>query len=313
MKSTERSSAILAAALELRVQRTSSARVRIEAARPGQRAAFEALTGQFAPRLAQVAGTARNPYQTDYWRRKSRSFERGLLPSPSFAFLQSAAFQVMQPDVPAAPLLANLRRSAWARRPEILLEDAVGEAPGLVPSCLSSMTQLHHLNDLLWFRGSTGCRLETIGTIVEWGGGYGCLAKLLRRLRPGGTHVIIDIPLMSCVQWLYLTAIFGPEGVHQIRTEEDVVLPGRINLLPLTFLERRGDLRADLFISAFALNESSDLAQDFVLSRNWFGARHLLVACDDRVSDARKVTAAAARRGARLKTGAHPRETYALL
>ena len=291
MKSARHSSAHLDAALALRAQAIVSARSRIE--------------------LVRKRG--RNPYQSALWRMLGRGFERALSPSPTFSFLQRAPFQSMHPNMPVSPILANLGRGPLARLPELLLEDAVGEVHGLVISRLTSMNQLHQLNDLSWFCGSTNCRWDAIGTIVEWGGGYGCMAKLLRRLRPGMTHIIIDLPLISCVQWLYLASIFGEDAVHQIRAEDDVIRPGRINLLPLAFLERRAGLRADLFLSTFALNESSEYAQDFVISRDWFSARHLPVACNDRVSDARKVTAAAARRGARLEQGAHPRDTYAMM
>ncbi|MFI5360469.1 MAG: hypothetical protein ACHQ49_00755 [Elusimicrobiota bacterium] len=301
------------AAREPRGERVSAARARIESCRPEQRAAFEALKGGFAARVAELDVPGSERYLALAWGSLSHALQRLLLPAPTFAFLQHPLFLFMMAggDVPTE--LANVRNGPFSGKPELLMEDAVGEVPGLVVSCLSSVNQLHHLSDLSWLCGTTRCRLEKLGTIVEWGGGYGGMAKLLRRLRPGVTYVLIDIPLIGCIQWLYLASIFGAEAVHQIRSGSDVIRPGRINLLPLPFLELHGGLRADLFVSTFALDESSAFARDFVVSRRWFSARHLLLAGDDRLADAGGIMAAAARRGARLESGTRSGQSYALL
>jgi hypothetical protein len=113
--------------------------------------------------------------------------------------------------------------------------------------------------------------------ILEWGGGYGGFARIVRRLRPSITYVLVDTDVALAMQWLYLSSILGPEVVHLIRHEDDALAAGAVNLLPF----RRLDLvdgKADLFVSTFALSESPSSVQTDVANRSWFGAKHLLLA-----------------------------------
>lgn len=200
-----------------------------------------------------------------------------------------------------APVEDREIRAALGGRLDLRTEDAVGGHPRLLPGRRSSTTQLQHLKDLSRFLGATGCRLSDIGVSVEWGGGYGGLAKCLRRLRPSLTQIIIDAPVVSCLQWLYLSSIFGTEAVHQIGPDSGRLERGKINLVPLTILEGLPGLEGDLFISTFALSESAPAALDFVLSRRWFGARRVLAAFDGRLADCRPLAEALARRGAKFE------------
>lgn len=187
------------------------------------------------------------------------------------------------------------------RLAELLLEDWVGRPPWLLFSHLSSHTQLRQLNDLVHFADMTGCRVEDLSTVVEWGGGYGGMAKLFCRWGHGPTYVIIDFSLMSCVQWLYLATIFGPAAVHQITSRHGRIRRNKINLVPVCFLDCLRDARPDLFLSTFALNESSAHAQERVFRADWFGAKHLFLAYDARTSDVQALRRALRERGACIK------------
>jgi len=66
--------------------------------------------------------------------------------------------------------------------------------------------------------------------------------------------------------------------VNLVRTPRDPILDRRINLVSLPFLDTLNTMSPDLFVSTFALSESSQYAQEFVVSRNWFNAKHLLLA-----------------------------------
>ncbi len=138
---------------------------------------------------------------------------------------------------------------------------------------------MHQLFHLLRYEETTGRQLGDIGTVVEWGGGgFGSLMRLLVR-RHGGqpTCVIFDTPIFSAVQWLYLSAVLGEGGVvlHSSAPVEPVA--GRINLVPIG-LAMDTTVAADLFISNWALNESTSAAQHDVIARDWFGAHSLLLA-----------------------------------
>ena len=50
----------------------------------------------------------------------------------------------------------------------------------------------------------------------------------------------------------------------------------KINILPLCFIDQF-KLKADLFISTWALTERSRFSQEFVLKSNWFDSKHILL------------------------------------
>ena len=109
------------------------------------------------------------------------------------------------------------------------------------------------------------------------------MVKIFRRLtRRTVTYLIIDTPIFSCLQWLYLSVVLGEETVRVLQDVEDNVQAGKINLLPVSLIGRRDiDVGADLFISTWGLSESSVYAQDYVIANNWFGAKHILLAYQD--------------------------------
>ena len=128
------------------------------------------------------------------------------------------------------------------------------------------------------FSKRTGCDVGQVMSVIEWGGGYGNMAKIFRRLRPlPTTYIVIDTPRLSCVQLLYLATILGTENVHLVDGPHQEFAAGSINCLPLCFLNDL-DLNTDLFISTWALSESSRYSQEHVSERAWFNAKDLLLA-----------------------------------
>ncbi len=117
-----------------------------------------------------------------------------------------------------------------------------------------------------------------INTVVEWGAGYGNFTKLLTRLiGRTGTYILIDSPLISTIQWLYLSTVFGEEKLNFVKKPHSNIEAGKINIVPVGFLDDM-DINTDLFVSTWALSESSEYSQRYVASKNWFHAKHLLLA-----------------------------------
>lgn len=161
-----------------------------------------------------------------------------------------------------------------------LAEEAVGLPILMNSRYATSHNSIHHLYHISRFLFKTGADLDSLKTVIEWGGGYGNLAKIFLRLRDKAqdiTYVIIDTPLFSCIQWLYLSAVLGRGRVHMIKEGKDAIICGMINIVPLGFVEKV-TIKPDLFISTWALSESSVFAQDYVCDRNFFGAGHILIA-----------------------------------
>jgi hypothetical protein len=159
----------------------------------------------------------------------------------------------------------------------LLREDVVG-LPRLCDSNLlcSTMT-IQHAFHMSVLSASTSARFSDLSFVVEWGGGYGGFARLVRRIRPDLTYLILDTPVAISLQWLYLGSVYGKDSVRIISNSNSHPEPNKINLLPVGLKDV--DIPApDLFVSTFALSESSLAAIRYVKERGWFESRHVLLA-----------------------------------
>jgi hypothetical protein len=249
--------------------------------RPAPAGAFPELAAGFQQRYDAVRELTDARYLRADWAERNAELERDLLPVPAADFLRHPAIRYqMFVDEHVLPHELPFVRSQL-RDDTLLREDAVGAPPtvALPPSGIqTSSNTVHQLYHLLRYEQETGRRLQDAGTIVEWGGGFGSLMRLIFRMHGGRpTCVIIDTPIFSAVQWLYLSAVLGEEHVVLHDSAPVPLIEGRINLVPIGLVSGMA-VAADLFISNWALNESTQQAQDDVVSRRWFGAESLLLA-----------------------------------
>lgn len=215
------------------------------------------------------------------WRERNRALELDIAPEPPLDFLRHPVirYSMIVGDRFAAHELPALE-GALSRRElaTAVEEDPVGRPFVLDRApCPTSANAVHQLHHLVRFRELAGVDPRRLGSVVEWGGGYGRLAATFLRLHGGApTYTIVDTPPFSSLQWLYLSALLGPGRVQLVASRRAPPRPGRVNLMPvgLADLVPAG---ADLFVSMWALNESSTEAQELVVARRWLGARHLLM------------------------------------
>lgn len=152
----------------------------------------------------------------------------------------------------------------------MLHETAVGEPYISVDRYRASDVTVGHLFHIAKYRQATGNDLPALGTILEWGGGYGNLARMVKMIHPQCTYVIIDTPIMSYIQNYYLN-YFTPTVIYN-----GSIVKGMVNLVPLTEVDGL-DMSADMFISTWALNESTDACGELLKSRQWYGAEQFLI------------------------------------
>lgn len=254
---------------------------RIKQIVPEQPARFRGFADSFESVYRSIEGGDESPFLTDVWRRFNERLERSLLPSPPFDFLRDPTIQsTMFVDV-RGPWLSEERRVLARELPRSLYLDVVREDHAGRPVLaawrdLTSHNSIHHLFHFVSYERATGVDLATVGSVVEWGGGYGNQAKIFKRLNAAATYVIVDTPLLSTLQWCYLSTVLGPERVNLVGPDDSGVVPGLVNLVPLQRLDRV-EIEAELFISTWGLSESTAAAQDFVESAQWFGAKRLLI------------------------------------
>jgi len=248
-------------------------------------------------------------FTTPLWENYNKKLEKVLLPYPPFSFLKNdviinTMFVIAGGKWLRKELVFLEKKISKNKLKALLQEDYVGDPLLVNLTYLTSHNSIHHLYHLIRFFDKTRCDLDQIDTIAEWGGGYGNMAKIFKRLKPTpSTYVIIDTPLFSCIQWLYLATVLGEENVHLLQNYEDTIHAEKINLVPICFVDCH-EISADLFISTWALSESSRYSQDYVMAHKWFDSKHILLAYQDsckKLPDAGRLRKLAASSGAAIE------------
>jgi len=271
--------------LRARLIRVKMARAHAQLARlkSDQEHVFNSLKRNFPAIYATLKSHDISQFITPTWEKYNARVEEAFLPTPPFCFLNDPTImETMFATRGGRCLREELKYLEWTIpkvRLEVLLEeDYAGDPVLLNTTYLTSHNSIHHLYHLIRFSKKTNCDLNEIDSVIEWGGGYGNMAKIFQRLKTKpSTYVIIDTPLFSCIQWLYLATAIGPGNVNLFQKPEDEIARQKINLLPVCFVDSV-DISSDLFISTWGLSESSSFSQDYVVRRNWFDAKHILLA-----------------------------------
>lgn len=144
----------------------------------------------------------------------------------------------------------------------------------------NALNSVHHLYHLARFERFRGEPVEKIRSVVEFGGGYGNMARLFRNFGNLAQYVIIDLPLFCCIQFVFLATVEGPGTVRLFRDPGASYADGTILLLPITSL-KKAHFEGELFLSTWALSECPITAYDYIRGMGWFGAEELLVSHHD--------------------------------
>jgi hypothetical protein len=100
--------------------------------------------------------------------------------------------------------LLFLRSHAWPRWKEAIRESSVGRPYRFPLYPASSANVIHYAYHLAQFEQATRIRVSDVDLILEFGGGYGGMCKLLRRLGYDGKYLIFDLPYFSELQRYFL-------------------------------------------------------------------------------------------------------------
>ena len=258
------------------------------------RARWNRLAARFPQVLASMDGVDISPWVTPLWEGFNAKMLAAVTPSPPKRFLRESVIrQSMFVDVRgqwmADQLAALVEHYGVDRLNALARETPVGDPP-LCPAEVegidlnTSYNTLHHLYHLARYERSTGHRVADVRTCLEWGGGYGNLARIVFAAAPSlQRYIIVDTPLFCALQWLYLSMTLGEDRVRlytsgsELRTSGCVIVP-----VPLIAEATARGLEPDMLISTWALSECSVHAQDFVTGeQDWFGAERLLLGYQD--------------------------------
>jgi hypothetical protein len=168
-------------------------------------------------------------------------------------------------------------------RPEIikyLREDGVGHPFIISLGACSSFIRIQHIYHLVKYEMESKINFRKINSIIEWGGGYGDFASIVSRINPNVTYTVIDHPVVTALQYIYLGSILGENKLNLVNNEKNPVKEGFINLVSLNnFI---ANLKGKMFISTFALTESNEYALNEVMDANFFNCENFLIAYQGR-------------------------------
>ena len=163
---------------------------------------------------------------------------------------------------------------------ELLRENCVGYPTITSFKYNSSHNLIHHLYHLVKFQSETGCDIDSLSTVVEFGGGYGSMCRLIKRLNFTSTYVIIDLPIFSFIQLYYLKNVYGAGEVNIILSDKDKIMPNKINLIPIdeSLLDKIKTIEPDLFIATWSLSEANKYTQEYIYANDFFNSMYVLIA-----------------------------------
>lgn len=270
---------------ELRRLLRSGAGRRLERERPEERERFQALAPRFPDVLRELLRRFPSPPAEPTWAGVYPGIAQRMVPDPPFRFLRipplsrgGAYWDAYDPIVAAELKGVEEWLGKMAVGPaDVLRENAVG-GPYLYDRRYptSSMLVQHAVHVCsLW--KEVGIRPSDLHRVVEWGGGYGSMARILFRFQPRLSYVILDTPVMLALQWLFLSTVLGPDRVVLPGSTDGSWAEGRVHLQNSSSFGPVGEA-PDLFLSTYALSESPKTLVEGVAARRFFGAEHLWVA-----------------------------------
>jgi hypothetical protein len=225
-----------------------------------------------------------NGYSWDSWSGKIRSaFKKevplGFLSHPLIAYTmvlagKGGAIQETRMRIAACSEILGIETTK-----SLLLEDFVGLPIISNSEFITSANRAHHSSHLAYYYKLTNKYLWQLGSIVEWGGGYGNMARILRRMNASLTYIIVDLPELLSLQYVYLASLEGEENINIITSKESSIITGKVNLVSSEFLMAGNyQIVCDAFISTWALTECPKYIQQYVSNNNFFNAREVFIA-----------------------------------
>lgn len=139
----------------------------------------------------------------------------------------------------------------------------------------------HHLHHLMRFEQRTGRKIGGIESVVDFGGGYGNMARVVDNFGSCKAYTIVDLLLFSCIQYVFLSTVAGNDQVTF--DGANAKQNAKFILHPLFSADSPTSLHGELFLSTWALSEGTHATFEWVTAHDWFGATNLLLAYNENV------------------------------
>lgn len=181
----------------------------------------------------------------------------------SYEFIENKNINFIEADHPGLARWGSTDW-AWTRSEELRsYQNKVSPITALITASLISCFEEININ------------FSDLNSVVHWGPGCGNYTLIMRHLGARHTEYLIDIPLVSIMQYEFLSKSFEEFGygeINFITCEEDKIVEGIPNIVPLPFIHKVPQDH-DLFMAFHSLNESSVDSQKYVIEKkNWFNS-----------------------------------------
>ena len=204
--------------------------------------------------------------QTSRWLNNQKVLIEQIRESDPRYFLSwDVIINTMFSPAPPEEFAALKAHPQWQQLSRALREDAVGQPKRYYLYPYSSGNLMHHAYSLLQLQQHLGAHsIVPAGPVLEFGGGYGSLARYLFRLGYAADYMIYDLPLFNKLQQFYLSSVFDSE----IKTDSvshpnggQVIMVNHENTSK--YQEHLG--QANCFIALWSLSESPLAVRQTVL------------------------------------------------
>jgi len=103
--------------------------------------------------------------------------------------------------------LLDLKKKHWNFYRPLLKENPVGNPVRYFLYPNSSGNTINHVYHLSIIKDYFNIKLKTINSVFEFGGGYGCMARIFYRLNKKIKYDIFDTPIVNLIQYYYLKSL----------------------------------------------------------------------------------------------------------
>ena len=153
-----------------------------------------------------------------------------------------------------------------------IIEDAIGNNLIVNPKLLTSSPRVSHLYIASLITGLCEKHNISLENVLELGGGFGGLMSLLVRSGHVSNFKIFDLPIVLPLQYVYINAVCSlKENIYNFDTSNFEVID---NI-------KDDSAKDSVFISNWALTESSVSLQEFAITSKFFGANYVFICCEN--------------------------------
>lgn len=147
--------------------------------------------------------------------------------------------------------LLELKKNNWKRYKELLVENNFGNPVRYFLYPKSSGNTINQVYHLFILEKNFGISLDNVDFVFEFGGGYGCNARIFSKINKKSTYLIYDTSFVSLLQFYYLNIINIKSCINKFK-KKYCILINKLNLLSKINLNKYNNR---LFIANWSISE----------------------------------------------------------